>query len=165
MLLPGRRLVKEKFTRALCWTMSTLMLAKRLRVKTTPNYAASGVKARARVIDVQPKFRRRGARNYLASRASASSHEHTLSSILSSAVPYFLSSPSISVVMPFTRSVGALLRTSRIAAQSSRSINPVNQVIAKNIISARTYATAFQRTKPHVNVGMWRATPLNHARC
>lgn len=46
------------------------------------------------------------------------------------------------------------MRTSRIAAQSSKNVNPVNTVFGQNRIAARNYAAAFQRTKPHVNVGM-----------
>lgn len=62
--------------------------------------------------------------------------------------------PRVSFIMPFARSVNALLRTSRLAAQSSQSVNPVNLAFGQNRVAARTYAAAFQRTKPHVNVGM-----------
>ncbi|KAJ9658412.1 translation elongation factor Tu [Neophaeococcomyces mojaviensis] len=55
--------------------------------------------------------------------------------------------------MTFTRSVGALLRTARIASQSSSSASPFVSAFGHNRIAARNYAAAFQRTKPHVNIG------------
>lgn len=55
--------------------------------------------------------------------------------------------------MTFVRSVNALMRTSRIAAQSSKNANPFNTAFLQNRVASRTYAAAFQRTKPHVNVG------------
>lgn len=56
--------------------------------------------------------------------------------------------------MTFARSLNALVRSSRIAAQSSTHVNPVNSVFGQNRILARNYAAQFQRTKPHVNIGM-----------
>lgn len=48
----------------------------------------------------------------------------------------------------------ALLRTSRAALRPQRGLNPVQNVLGKRYVDAcRTYATAFERTKPHVNIG------------
>jgi hypothetical protein len=64
-----------------------------------------------------------------------------------------LSSPLLAVAMAFTRSVTSILRTSRLAACSSRHVNPINRVFGHDRFAARTYATVFERTKPHVNIG------------
>ncbi|KAF7846228.1 hypothetical protein BT93_L4805 [Corymbia citriodora subsp. variegata] len=48
--------------------------------------------------------------------------------------------------MAFTRTVSALMR-------SGKGSNPVQTVFGHNRIQTRTYAAAFQRTKPHVNIG------------
>ncbi len=55
--------------------------------------------------------------------------------------------------MPFTRSVASILRTSRTGLSVSRSANPVTRVFGHDRFGARTYAAAFERNKPHVNVG------------
>lgn len=54
--------------------------------------------------------------------------------------------------MAFTRSVTSLVRSSRLAASSSRS-NPVLKVLGHDRLVARQYATVFERNKPHVNIG------------
>jgi len=55
--------------------------------------------------------------------------------------------------MAFSRSVSSLLRTSRHLVAPARGVNPVNRVFGHDRFAARAYATAFERTKPHVNVG------------
>ncbi|OAG42875.1 elongation factor Tu, mitochondrial [Fonsecaea monophora] len=55
--------------------------------------------------------------------------------------------------MAFSRSVVSLLRTSRYIASPARGVNPVNRVFGHDRFAARAYATVFERTKPHVNVG------------
>ncbi|EAS27798.3 translation elongation factor Tu [Coccidioides immitis RS] len=52
-----------------------------------------------------------------------------------------------------SRSLNVLLRTSRISLQRPRAVNPVQHVFARDRLVARGMATAFERTKPHVNVG------------
>jgi hypothetical protein len=54
--------------------------------------------------------------------------------------------------MAFAHSVTALYRTSR--ALNARGANPVNRVFGHDRFGARGYAAAFQRDKPHVNIGM-----------
>ena len=56
------------------------------------------------------------------------------------------------------RSVSCLLRASRISLQKPRGVNPVQHVFSQDRIAIRGMATAFERTKPHVNIGehgMW----------
>jgi hypothetical protein len=49
----------------------------------------------------------------------------------------------------------AFLRTSRAAIRSNGQVNPVQTAWGKNGGAyMRNYATAFERTKPHVNIGM-----------
>ena len=68
--------------------------------------------------------------------------------------PSFLSiSSPAGVAMTFSRSVTSLLRTSRHVASPARGLNPINRVFGHDRFGARTYATVFERTKPHVNVG------------
>ena len=53
-----------------------------------------------------------------------------------------------------TRSVNLLLRSSRSSLLRPRAANPVHHVLSNERYAARSFATAFERTKPHVNVGM-----------
>lgn len=58
----------------------------------------------------------------------------------------------------FVRSVAPFLRTARFALQQGTSVNPLQTALlsrngASVVNGARTYAAAFQRTKPHVNIG------------
>ena len=55
--------------------------------------------------------------------------------------------------MPVSRSFLSILRTSRAALSQSQGANPVNRVFGHDRFAARTYATVFERTKPHVNIG------------
>lgn len=55
--------------------------------------------------------------------------------------------------MAFNRSLTTILRASRIATTPARGINPVNRVFGHDRFAARTYATVFERNKPHVNIG------------
>ena len=52
-----------------------------------------------------------------------------------------------------TRSLVPLLRTSRLAVQQQRGVNPVQQVFGRGANGIRGLATAFERSKPHVNIG------------
>lgn len=54
----------------------------------------------------------------------------------------------------FTRSIAPLLRTSRLAIRQQRGVNPVQQVLGRDANGLRGLATVFERTKPHVNIGM-----------
>lgn len=54
----------------------------------------------------------------------------------------------------FVRSVVPLLRTSRVALRPHKGVNPVQQVLGQERNGARGLATVFERTKPHVNIGM-----------
>jgi len=55
--------------------------------------------------------------------------------------------------MPVSRSLVSILRTSRATLSQPRGANPVNRVFGHDRFAARTYATVFERTKPHVNIG------------
>ncbi|KAJ5097301.1 Elongation factor Tu [Penicillium angulare] len=52
-----------------------------------------------------------------------------------------------------SRSLNILARTSRASLLRPRAINPVHHVFANDKMAARGLATAFERTKPHVNIG------------
>ncbi|BCR86335.1 translation elongation factor Tu [Aspergillus chevalieri] len=52
-----------------------------------------------------------------------------------------------------TRTANLLLRTSRSSLLRPRAANPVHHVFSKDRLAARGMATAFERTKPHVNIG------------
>lgn len=64
--------------------------------------------------------------------------------------------------MAFARSVTALYRTSR--ALNARGANPVSRVFGHDRFGARGYAAAFQRDKPHVNIGMPEVISEEHFR-
>ncbi|MCJ1486218.1 translation elongation factor Tu [Schaereria dolodes] len=51
------------------------------------------------------------------------------------------------------RSLAPLLRTSRLALQQQKGVNPVQQVFGRDRNGVRGLATVFERTKPHVNIG------------
>ena len=53
-----------------------------------------------------------------------------------------------------TRSLAPLLRTGRYALRQQKGVNPVQQVFALDRNGIRGLATVFERTKPHVNIGM-----------
>ncbi|KAL1988946.1 hypothetical protein VTN96DRAFT_6935 [Rasamsonia emersonii] len=52
-----------------------------------------------------------------------------------------------------SRTVNLLLRSSRSSLLRPRSVNPVHHVFSSERMAARGFATVFERTKPHVNVG------------
>ncbi|KAF7718897.1 Elongation factor Tu [Penicillium ucsense] len=52
-----------------------------------------------------------------------------------------------------TRSLNLLARTGRSSLLRPRAVNPVHHVFASDKVAARGLATAFERTKPHVNIG------------
>jgi hypothetical protein len=77
--------------------------------------------------------------------------------------PHLLSFPYFAVVsskMPvFVRSVAPFLRTARSALQQGNSVSPLQHALRRKngaslLNGARTYAAVFERTKPHVNIGM-----------
>ncbi|EFR00353.1 elongation factor Tu [Nannizzia gypsea CBS 118893] len=51
------------------------------------------------------------------------------------------------------RSLNVLLRTGKYAAQRPTAVNPMQYVFSHNRMSARGMAAAFERNKPHVNIG------------
>lgn len=53
-----------------------------------------------------------------------------------------------------SRSVNLLARSSRASLLRPRAVNPVHHVFASDKMAVRGLATAFERTKPHVNIGM-----------
>jgi hypothetical protein len=75
--------------------------------------------------------------------------------------PHLLSSlpPNCTNKMPvFVRSVAPFLRTARSALHQGNSVNPLLQARrsgASVVNGARTYAAVFERTKPHVNIGVY----------
>ncbi|KAJ5578161.1 Elongation factor Tu [Penicillium hispanicum] len=52
-----------------------------------------------------------------------------------------------------SRSINLLARSSRSSLLRPRAVNPVHHVFASDKMAARGLATAFERTKPHVNIG------------
>ncbi|KAJ9297331.1 hypothetical protein DTO271G3_4624 [Paecilomyces variotii] len=52
-----------------------------------------------------------------------------------------------------SRSINLLLRSSRSSLLRPRAVNPIHHVFANERLAARGFATAFERTKPHVNIG------------
>ncbi|KAJ5161482.1 Elongation factor Tu [Penicillium capsulatum] len=52
-----------------------------------------------------------------------------------------------------SRSLNLLARTSRSSLLRPSAVNPVHHVFASDKMAARGLATAFERTKPHVNIG------------
>ena len=79
----------------------------------------------------------------------------SLSSVLF--VPFSLSVRNMSTL---SRSIVPFIRTSRLAVRQQKGINPVQQVFGRDLNGARGLATAFQRTKPHVNIGVKSALVL-----
>jgi elongation factor Tu len=53
-----------------------------------------------------------------------------------------------------SRTANLLLRSSRASLLRPRAVNPIQHVFCKDKLAARGMATAFERTKPHVNIGM-----------
>lgn len=53
-----------------------------------------------------------------------------------------------------SRSLNLFLRSSRSSLLRPRAVNPVHHVFSNERMAARSFATVFERTKPHVNVGM-----------
>ena len=53
-----------------------------------------------------------------------------------------------------SRPLTTLVRTARIALQQRKGINPVHYVFRGDRNGVRGLATVFERTKPHVNIGM-----------
>jgi len=53
-----------------------------------------------------------------------------------------------------TRSFAPLLRTTRLVVRQQKGINPVHQVFGRDANGIRGLATVFERSKPHVNIGM-----------
>lgn len=52
------------------------------------------------------------------------------------------------------------LRTSRLALRNNKAVNPLQQALgvqgsSKYVAGVRGYAAAFQRDKPHVNIGAY----------
>jgi elongation factor Tu len=59
----------------------------------------------------------------------------------------------------FVRTVAPFLRTARSALQQGNSVSPLRHALSRQngaavLNAARAYAVAFERTKPHVNIGM-----------
>lgn len=51
------------------------------------------------------------------------------------------------------RSANLLMRSSRASLLRPSVVNPVHHLFSKDLLAARGLATAFERTKPHVNIG------------
>lgn len=85
---------------------------------------------------------------------SCEHHQYQLQHLLSSQFPFCLN-----LTMAFSRSVLPFLRTARSALQQGNSVSPLQHALRRQngasvLNAARTYATAFERTKPHVNIGL-----------
>lgn len=61
-----------------------------------------------------------------------------------------------------TRSLAPVLRITRLALRHQRGVNPVQQVFGRDANGIRGLATVFERSKPHVNIGMEPAWWLTH---
>ena len=68
----------------------------------------------------------------------------------------------------FTRSIVPFLRTARAATQQRNAVSPLHHALKRGngVDSMRMYAAAFERSKPHVNIGMFviYASVLNSSR-
>ena len=64
-----------------------------------------------------------------------------------------------------SRSLNILARSSRASLLRPRAINPVHHVFASDKMTARGLATAFERTKPHVNIGTIGHVDHGKVRC
>ena len=53
-----------------------------------------------------------------------------------------------------SRAANLFYRTSRSSLLRPRAVNPVHHVFSNDRLAARGMATVFERTKPHVNIGM-----------
>ena len=56
-------------------------------------------------------------------------------------------------MVALTRSLTPLLRTTRLAVRQQKGRNPIQQVFGRDANGVRCLATAFDRSKPHVNIG------------
>ena len=54
-----------------------------------------------------------------------------------------------------SRSAAPLFQSTRFALRRQRGVNPVHHVLRKDSQSLRGLATVFERSKPHVNIGMF----------
>jgi hypothetical protein len=65
------------------------------------------------------------------------------------------------LIMPvFGRSINPFLRTARSALQQGNSVSPVQHALRRQnavafVNATRSYAAVFERSKPHVNIGMY----------
>ena len=86
--------------------------------------------------------------------------QSTRASVPSATQPHLLC-PSLlrAVKMPVSRSLVSVLRTTRVGLSQARGANPVNRVFGHDRFAARTYATVFERNKPHVNIGRPASVP------
>ena len=57
--------------------------------------------------------------------------------------------------MSFSRTLTSTLRTGRSAWARPNGVNPVQHILRSDRVLARNYAAVFERTKPHVNIGMF----------
>ncbi|KAK5796227.1 hypothetical protein VI817_005512 [Penicillium citrinum] len=57
------------------------------------------------------------------------------------------------VMSSISRSINLLARSSRASLMRPRAVNPVHHVFTSDKLAVRGLATAFERTKPHVNIG------------
>ena len=69
--------------------------------------------------------------------------------------PSPLKLPFLCVPMaPFVRSLRPFLQISGLAVRRQRTTNPLQQAFSKDPAGLRGLATVFERSKPHVNIGM-----------
>lgn len=83
---------------------------------------------------------------------------HILLIFIDITVFFFLESYCFSLennMLTFTRSITPLLRTGRFAIGHRPSVNPVTQVLGRDVNAVRGFAQVFERTKPHVNIGVY----------
>ena len=60
----------------------------------------------------------------------------------------------ISRMPALSRSTAPLFQSTRFALRRQRGVNPVHHVLGKDSQSIRGLATVFERSKPHVNIGI-----------
>ena len=93
-------------------------------------------------------------------------HSKISPKLLMEPTPFFLFSVPVFLVLSsvvccissatmsgIARTVNIFLRSSRTSLVRPTGVNPVLHVFAKDRLAARGLATAFERTKPHVNIG------------
>ena len=144
--------MEEYVSQSISWRIEPSDLAHSTTMTLIVNLEVAEWAAEVKTFAAKPRYCTINFRDYLPSSSASFFFLHPDSSLLSSDI-IGLRTPR--TMMPgFNRSVVPLLRTSRLALRRSTVINPVQHVFEKDVYGVRGLATAFERSKPHVNIGM-----------